>query len=346
MNRFSMAVVGVLAGAALAGCADEALTGPEAELSRGGKKKDRGSQSVAACEMVTFNRFGNREVVRGIRLEELGATFSVSATEFTQGGGREAAEALTYDTDNVSLTAGLDTDLEWNGSFARCPDCEGLDKILLIHAGDPGTADNFWGGIFSFSGARPEDEFYIERFTVIDNDSNEPPVRLFVDGALTAESTPEGDGSVQVVIPNSFPAITSGFEIVSGTDRADWINGSGGIDNLNICRRVPAGECDGKVTRLTLQYTGSTGANIRVTRREGRDRPEVFEGFVAAGGTFEVEGGDRQGTLGTEIQLYVNGSLDAQIHTSCSQPIGPGLVKGSFRVISGESRNGGPLPPI
>ena len=31
------------------------------------------------------------------------------------------------------------------------------------------------------------------------------------------------------------------------------------------------------------------------------------------------------------------------IHTSCSKPLGPGLVSGSFEVISGESRNGGVL---
>jgi hypothetical protein len=54
---------------------------------------------------------------------------------------------------------------------------------------------------------------------------------------------------------------------------------------------------------------------------------------------------DKNGTLGTEISLYVNGILNAKMHTSCSKPIGPGLVQGDFLVIDGASRNGGLLCP-
>ena len=40
-------------------------------------------------------------------------------------------------------------------------------------------------------------------------------------------------------------------------------------------------------------------------------------------------------------RLYVDGELNTKIHTSCSQPIGPGLVSGDFLVVAGESREGG-----
>ena len=47
--------------------------------------------------------------------------------------------------------------------------------------------------------------------------------------------------------------------------------------------------------------------------------------------------------MGTEITIFVNGEFNTKIHTSCSQPIYPGLVFGDFTVVSGSSRNGGNL---
>ena len=105
-------------------------------------------------------------------------------------------------------------------------------------------------------------------------------------------------------------------------------------------------ECDGKVTQLTLQYNGSADATIRV---EQKKEGTVFEDTVAAGAQFTFNGKDNKGTLGTEISIYVDGVLNTTIHTSCSEPIGPGLVSGDFEVIEGYSRNGGllcPLPPV
>jgi hypothetical protein len=105
---------------------------------------------------------------------------------------------------------------------------------------------------------------------------------------------------------------------------------------------VTGGECDGKVTNLTLKNLGA-GGRVRVEQKKDGT---VFDDFVPAGGEFSFSGTDKKGTLGTEISIFVNGILNTKIHTSCSKPIGPGLVSGSFEVISGDSRNGGPLPPI
>ena len=115
---------------------------------------------------------------------------------------------------------------------------------------------------------------------------------------------------------------------------------------------IPEGECDGKVTELTLKYTGDESADIVVAQK--KDGIKVFEGFIDPSAIgfeeddriFTFSGLDKDGTLGTEIIIYVNGFEYTRIHTSCSKPIGPGLIMGDFEVLSGLSRNGGVLPPV
>jgi len=112
------------------------------------------------------------------------------------------------------------------------------------------------------------------------------------------------------------------------------------------------GPCEGKVSRLTFQYLGGAPATIAVVGRRGKIKADpLFEGPVAPGGTFEVVGpptgpGGFQGTLGTEITVFVNDAFHAMIHTSCSQPIGPGMVFGDLLVVAGASKHGGPLCPL
>jgi len=101
------------------------------------------------------------------------------------------------------------------------------------------------------------------------------------------------------------------------------------------------GPCKGKVTQLELVYTGDIAAFITVVQK--KDNDVVFDEIVSPGGSFAFSGTDKDGILGTEIKVFVNGSLNTKIHTSCSQPIGPGLVFGDFEVVSGQSKDGGPL---
>ncbi|NNK53741.1 MAG: cadherin-like domain-containing protein, partial [Flavobacteriaceae bacterium] len=107
----------------------------------------------------------------------------------------------------------------------------------------------------------------------------------------------------------------------------------------------PDGNCDGQVTYLKLEYLGNEiDATIKVVQHDGQT---VFEDIVQPGERFEFFGQDPpQMTLGPEIDVYVNNILDETIHTSCSQPIGPGAVFGNYEVIEGASRNNGPLAPI
>jgi hypothetical protein len=47
--------------------------------------------------------------------------------------------------------------------------------------------------------------------------------------------------------------------------------------------------------------------------------------------------------MGTEIYIAIDGVQNTAIHTSCSNPIGPDMVFGDFKVVEGYSRNGGLL---
>jgi len=102
--------------------------------------------------------------------------------------------------------------------------------------------------------------------------------------------------------------------------------------------------CSGKVSTLTLQYTGDSTALVEVKQNNndtvfGPQIVDPQEKFIF----FGTEGG---GNLGSATKIYVDTVLTETIHTSCSQPVGPGLVAGDFLIISGESLDGGLLCPI
>lgn len=107
----------------------------------------------------------------------------------------------------------------------------------------------------------------------------------------------------------------------------------------------PSGQCkpcNGKVDFAVLSYDGTSTVDVQIV---GRGGAEFFSGSVDPGDFIELDGAsfsvDRQRTLGTEIVLYVDGSKVGSMHTSCSQPFGPGLSAGDFTVAFATSRNGG-----
>ena len=72
----------------------------------------------------------------------------------------------------------------------------------------------------------------------------------------------------------------------------------------------------------------------------------IFDDIVQPDETFDLSGYDKQNTLGPEITISVNGGEAIEIHTSCSQPIGVGMVFGDFEIIAGASKVGGKLCPL
>ncbi|MGA1825120.1 MAG: DUF2341 domain-containing protein, partial [bacterium] len=98
-------------------------------------------------------------------------------------------------------------------------------------------------------------------------------------------------------------------------------------DNNDTC-----GECEGNVTRLTLRYNCNCcncyDKEYWIEVKDKKDNDSFFAGNVKPKGEFTFYGKDDKGTLGTEIKIYVNGKINTTIHTSCSQPIGPGMTFG------------------
>ncbi len=119
----------------------------------------------------------------------------------------------------------------------------------------------------------------------------------------------------------------------------------GGFENLDadFGYQRPCAPCDGRITQMTLRYLGPAPAFVQVFMRKGG---EVFAGSVEPLGYFTFDGTDRKGTLGPEIEVFVDGSLHTTFHTSCSVEIGPGTVQGDFLVAEAYSRNGGLMCPI
>jgi len=180
-----------------------------------------------------------------------------------------------------------------------------------------------------------------EEFTIVGEDNNGTlgtEISLYVDDVLntkihTSCSKPIGPGLV-----------SGDFTVISGYSR------EGGL-LCPILAEQDDCECEGRVTRLTLQYTGDPDGIIAVEQKNGKEMTVIFledgvNDIVDAEGMFSITGIDDKGTLGTEITLYVDGVEHTKIHTSCSRPIGPGLVSGDFVVVSGYSREGGELCPV
>jgi hypothetical protein len=118
------------------------------------------------------------------------------------------------------------------------------------------------------------------------------------------------------------------------------------LENLNAFRfdgrsvPSPCDECKGGVVQLTLEYNGSLDPDPII--RVEKDSNEVyFEGAVMPNGRFTFQGTGSDNKMASNIKVFVNGILNTEIHTSCSQPIFPGLVSGDFTVVEGISKDKG-----
>jgi hypothetical protein len=163
--------------------------------------------------------------------------------------------------------------------------------------------------------------------------------------------TTTNTGTFSGLLPNAAPCSESGSATVTLVETCD--------------------ECDGGVTELTLRYTGDDdddeyddddAEDVGFIRVYEGDKPEsdklLFEGTVQTDGIFSFTGIRSDGTMNSQIVLYVNDEYEdddddyddfefnTTIHTSCSQPIGPGLVRNDFEVVEGYSKYGGRLCPL
>ena len=105
--------------------------------------------------------------------------------------------------------------------------------------------------------------------------------------------------------------------------------------------------CAGGVTQLNFKNV--TGAPAAVEIYDDADaKPDklLFAATLMDGGeTGTLNGTRSDGKFNGDVSIWVDGVRVAKIHTSCSQPIGIGMVFGGFEVVSGASKDGGDFCP-
>jgi hypothetical protein len=129
-------------------------------------------------------------------------------------------------------------------------------------------------------------------------------------------------------------------------DVACTLESSSGGDDCGVC----PDEDIGQMKYLKLQYNGTTAKWIKVKDNQCH---VLFWGEVQPGAEFEFYGVQWKQSMGPKINLWtcVGGyccwcDFDCEIHTSCSVPIGPGQVWGSFTIIEAISKNDVVMCPI
>ena len=103
--------------------------------------------------------------------------------------------------------------------------------------------------------------------------------------------------------------------------------------------------CRGEVTTLVLRYTGSV-SNAHVVVVQHCPDVVIFDEIVQPQGEFYLEGADANKTMGQQLSIYINDDFNGAYHVSCSDPIGPGMVRGDFIIVEGTSKAGGTLCPF
>ena len=107
--------------------------------------------------------------------------------------------------------------------------------------------------------------------------------------------------------------------------------------------------CEGGVYSLTMEYTGSSTATIKVYEKKNMTR--IYCGTVDPDGEFTITGGThKNGRIRNTIYFYVDGVRNTEMHVSCSVPIEAGDVYDDFVIVSGISKDnlplcGSPPPP-
>lgn len=114
-------------------------------------------------------------------------------------------------------------------------------------------------------------------------------------------------------------------------------------DSNNVDNATNDCNCSGNVTRLDLRYNGASVAEIIVTG--SNSKRVIHKEKLKPGDFFIVNGFDKNGTLGAEITISVQGVANTIIETNCSEPNILGYTYGDFTIEGGASLNGGEFCP-
>jgi len=127
-------------------------------------------------------------------------------------------------------------------------------------------------------------------------------------------------------------------KIYVGDDYGDFTITAGiSKDNLELCSEGSGGSdecgCEGGLAYLKLRYVGSSDAEIVV--KEKKDLKVIYSNnTVSENQEFSFTGTKKDGRLDNMIYVYVDGSLNAELHVSCSVPIEIGDLVGDFKIAA------------
>lgn len=230
---------------ATAACSDLSVLGPD------GPQTASFSVEVAGetCDVLNFDDFAHGDIVTSVSLPLLNLSVAVDPSPRHDGRENPHDKARAFDT-NEDPSVWEDTDLLWRQPGGLCAACEGQGRVLVIEhllgfftnspRGKLGDAQH--GGDITFSGfgAAPG-QYRIDSFRAFDNDKVDAPMSVWVDGVQVGQASNLGDATVETVVaaPNS---IASSIMFRLGTPEADSAIGSGGIDDIKICRLETLGD--------------------------------------------------------------------------------------------------------
>lgn len=239
-------------GGLVAGC-QEGPTSPQAEDGR--LSLNTSSTTTTQCKVVDFDGYSHGDAIQEVSLAFDAGTFTASVDEkrYESSGvitGEDAAAYNTafYSTATLPNDSHLDTQYD-DGDLpeALCTECapSGFDVATMAVIRDEdftNFGDNTEGGqiIFEITEGGDLGDYEITEFLSVDDDANELGRRLFVDGTLVGAAPGDGpNGDVELVSTSSHTwNSTAIFEFgrkAGELGSTEDSNGSGGIDQIEIC---------------------------------------------------------------------------------------------------------------
>ena len=209
-------------------------------------------------------------------------------------------------------------------------------RVQVYNDGDAEADELLFDGMLS-----PGDEFTIMASDVGEDEFNNE-ISFFVDGQKVAElhascSSPLGPGANEQnqdkgEDPNGAVDVT----VVSGLDgrgrelcpiQPPPPPPPGGADCVR-CGVDGAGDKADDIVQLTFRYEGAAGRVVVYNDGDAKSDEVLFDGFLNPGDTFSIDAATLgEDKLSKEIGVFVDGRKVAELHTSCSSPLGPGTTE-------------------
>jgi len=230
---------------ALVGCSDQTTAPYSPDAQAPAEARAALVQSLEAsgytdiCHTIGFEEFDHGDKVDEIDLTAVagfGFMLTVETIEDTPPWLDPSNQARAFDTE-----AGVEYDEDLQAPpYGFCDDCAGQGMILVIEdfRGFFEQGDSGEGGSITFSGFADfegEGHFFVDEFKAIDVHEPEGPLELHLDGEWVAESNvPAEEATVQTIQVED-----DGSPVFFSETMAFIFDGSGAIDDIELCIRVP-----------------------------------------------------------------------------------------------------------